>query len=370
MTLERNETIGCQIIEMSSEWRRISAVVVSLVVLTSVIAIGATALTVTPTAGTGILDGDDDEQRDTHLHAAADPGLNRGSVAHLTSHDTSTLDYALTVVDIVDVDLTNIDTLRFDYFEGEENANAAPDEVWLVIENESGRHIIFRTYNDGTISPATEWRTQSVLNDLGNSDRPWVEVDNAEDVSNPRQVLENLSEENLTEIGNDPKDFFGDTATLVAFGVGHGAPLSGPTVVDLYVDDLEVNDRTYDFPVSRLSFEPDPLNKSEEGVQCVVSSGSDCVNATIDIGGYWGTKTVHDINVSTIELNGTSVIDGSAVFLDTDGDDKDELRVQFKKDDIEDDLPDSGEDVHVTVDGVFDQDQISFAATDHIEVES
>lgn len=313
-----------------------------------------------PTAGTGALDGDDDGTRLTHLHGDGDPGDGtRDGVVHLTSHNDSTLDYALTVADISTQDhtLDGITQLEFEYFEGENNTDAAPDEVWLVIENDTGRHIVYRTFNDGSITAPTEWRTQDVVPAIEDSDRPWVEVSTPEPNPDPRHALDSLSEDNLTEVGGNLTEVYGGGASVLAVGVGHGAPLSGPTTVDLYVDNLTVNSRGHDFPIAHVTVEPDPLNKSEGGV----------VNATIDLEGEWGGRTVHDINPNTVALAGVIAESDSARYPDPDDDGQDELRLEFNRTAVNDALS-TGEDVPVTVDGVFVQGTVAFAATDHITV--
>lgn len=315
---------------------------------------------VTPMAGTGVLDGNDDCRRQTHLHDDGDPGADgREAVVHLTSHDRSTADYALAVVDIGDVDLTDVAQLEFDYYEGPNNSDAAPDEVWLVIENESGRHIVYRTFNDGSMTQAEEWRTQDVTPALTDSDRPWVAVEISEPVTDPRRALDQLTADDLAEVGTNLTATYGANATVLAVGVGHGAPLAGPTVVDLYVDELIVNGQSFEFPLSEVTVEDTPI---------ALDDGTDRVTVTIDLAGDWNGRTVADIDVRTLRLNGSAAIPGSATVGNFDGDSTDdELRVQFLKPQVDDDLR-TGERVPVTVTGIFADNETSVAGTDHVTV--
>lgn len=330
--------------------------------------IPAMAQEVEPTAGTGIVDttADDDDKWDVDLDLADDPAdTGRDDVVHLTSEGRATSDYAMSMVDVPDTDIDQVDTLEFSYFEGSNNTNAAPDEVWLVIEDGDGdRHIVFQRFDDGTVIPAQEWRTQEVAPTItgasptigGQAEGVWTEVAVDQPISDPRGFLDGLSSDDLTTLSEDLTAEFPD-ATVLAAGVGHGAPEGTLTTVDLFVDDLVFNGQTFEFPVSSVETASDTITPVQ-----------DRLTAFIDLPTAPGDATVEDINVSTVEMNGVPAIQGTAGPADTDGDGVQELRVQFDAQQVSDTV-EAGQTTSVRVSGIFENEQFSFADLTQIRVQ-
>lgn len=160
---------------------------------------------------------------------------------HVTSNGNSTVDYAASIAaPSGEPTLGSLGDLRYDYYEGPNNVNPddsgglAPDETFLVVENDDGRHGMYLTEDDGSDPPAEEWRTFDVAARLTGGD--WFEYTDLEPGYDGRSF-------------GDVVERFGEGALLVRVGVGHGDAVN-PATLDLYYDNLVVGGRTIRFPTS------------------------------------------------------------------------------------------------------------------------
>ncbi|NHN59873.1 MULTISPECIES: hypothetical protein [Halorussus] len=164
---------------------------------------------------------------------------------HVTSGGNSTVDYAASIAEpSAGTTLGGLDRLAYDYYEGPNNVNRdgsgalAPDQTFLVVENDDGRHGMYLTYGGGGEAPTEEWRTFDVLARMrgqtgGTSG--WFEYTETEDGYEDRSF-------------DDVVARFGADARLVRVGVGHGDAVN-PTTLDVYYDNLAVGGTTTRFPV-------------------------------------------------------------------------------------------------------------------------
>lgn len=162
---------------------------------------------------------------------------------HITSGGNSTVDYAASIVEpSAGTTLGGLDRLAYDYYEGANNVNRdgsgalAPDQTFLVVENDDGRHGMYITSGGG--GPTEEWRTFDVLARMrgqtgGTSG--WFEYTETEDGYEGRTF-------------DDVIGRFGADARLVRVGVGHGDAVD-PATLDVYYDNLAIGGTTSRFPV-------------------------------------------------------------------------------------------------------------------------
>ncbi|WP_435175972.1 hypothetical protein [Halorussus sp. AFM4] len=165
---------------------------------------------------------------------------------HVTSGGNSTVDYAASIAEpSAGTTLGELDRLAYDYYEGANNVNPdgsgalAPDQTFLVVENDDGRHGMYLTYGGGGDEPTREWRTFDVLarmrgDTAGTSG--WFEYTETEQGYEGRTF-------------DDVVSRFGADARLVRVGVGHGDAVN-PATLDVYYDNLAVGGTTTRFPVS------------------------------------------------------------------------------------------------------------------------
>jgi hypothetical protein len=182
--------------------------------------------------------------------AAPESDGGRSGAIHVTSGGSSTVDYATSVAEPPEgTTLGDLGELRYDYYEGADNVNPdadgggfAPDETFLVVENDDGRHGTYLTYNDagdggGDGEPGEEWLTFDVLarmqGDTGGT-TGWFEYTEVEEGYSGRSF------ENVVER-------FGEDAELIRVGVGHGNAVN-PATLDLYYDELVVGGDSLGFP--------------------------------------------------------------------------------------------------------------------------
>lgn len=181
------------------------------------------------------------------LDAVEDPtGDGRDQVIHVTSGGTETTHYAFSIASVrrQQLRVRDIDSLRYDYYvpSGETNTVGtdpaiSPDEVWLIVRIPGhGREELFRTWpiQSRHQFEAGRWHTRTVeaeFTDLSIS--PWKRLD--EDAAK------------FEVVGPDLLEDYGD-ARLVGVGVGRGDPKMGPSKLDVYYDELELNGRRYAFP--------------------------------------------------------------------------------------------------------------------------
>jgi hypothetical protein len=161
---------------------------------------------------------------------------------HVTSTGRSTVDFAASIVEPAQTTLGGLERLTYDYLEGADNGGrggsegVAPDQTFAVVENADGRHGTYLSYDAD--SPAGEWATFDVLarltGDTEGTSR-WFEYTAVEEGYDGRTF-------------DDAVARFGEDARLVRIGVGHGNAVE-PTTLDVYYDNLVVNETTERFPV-------------------------------------------------------------------------------------------------------------------------
>jgi len=155
----------------------------------------------------------------------------------ITSDGHETVDYAASVLGPDGTPaLGDLDALSYDYYAGPDDGGV-PDETFLVVENDDGRHGMYLTFHDG--GAPEEWRTHDVLaragGDTGGTSG-WFEYTPVEGDADGRTF-------------DDAIERFGADARLVRFGVGRGDGVD-PVALDAAYGRAVVGDRTYAFPVS------------------------------------------------------------------------------------------------------------------------
>lgn len=164
------------------------------------------------------------------IESADDPASGgRGSVAHVTSGGTPTRDYVTSTVTLGGIPSDNLETLEYDYYEGSDNDNAAPDEVYLDITDGGGdSHLVFLTANDGTTGGS--WKTRDVHAEITGSDsatRPWIEIED---------------DGTRTQLGDDLTATY-SSFDLEAVAIGRGST-GTDRVLDVYYGRLRSEDST------------------------------------------------------------------------------------------------------------------------------
>ncbi|MFB6102745.1 MAG: SipW-dependent-type signal peptide-containing protein [Haloplanus sp.] len=157
-----------------------------------------------------------------------DDPAGSGEVAHVTSGGSSTTDYVTAGVRVGATmgDFGSGATLTYQYYQGSDNEDAAPDEVYLLLRESDGtEHLLRRTSNDdrpnGSPSrPAGNWYTRNVGDEIRgefayNAGFSWND---------------DSTGDNYTDLTSN---FAGDTE-IVAMAFGKGGPASGGTVSDVY----------------------------------------------------------------------------------------------------------------------------------------
>lgn len=182
----------------------------------------------------------------------------RPNPVRITSGGRATVDYAASVVEPEGHPaLGDLDRLSYDYYAGPDDGTGgdagggttdsdgggsnsggsggdggAPDETFLVVENDEGRHGVYLTYHDAP--PAERWRTHDVL------------ARATGDTAGTSGWFEYTSDDGATF--DDVVARFGADARLVRVGVGRGDGVT-PTTLDAAYGALVVNDGQYRFPV-------------------------------------------------------------------------------------------------------------------------
>jgi predicted ribosomally synthesized peptide with SipW-like signal peptide len=201
--------------------------------------------------GVNRFDTGEDGSYDVDVELAEDPD-GSGKVAHTTSGGVSTNDFASTAVCLEDPptlgDLTDSEsptTLTYEYYQGPENTNVAPDGVWLLIEegtngpySEGTQHAVRRTSDDqspaagNTARSAEMWHTRRVHKEIAgdpdfNPGYNWFD--------------ESFGGNNIGNGGDtsDLSDYFGDDAEVLAMAANLGS--GGGAVNDVYYRNPELD---------------------------------------------------------------------------------------------------------------------------------
>ncbi|WP_134671424.1 hypothetical protein [Halorussus marinus] len=189
--------------------------------------------------GAVLFDLDDDGEYGATVERAAEPVADDAHPrpVRITSDGRETVDYAASVLRPDGAPaLGDLDALSYDYYAGPDDGGV-PDETFLVVETDSGRHGMYLTYHDG--DAGGEWRTHDVLaratGDTGGTSG-WFEYTSVEGDADGRTF-------------DDAVERFGPDARIVRFGVGRGDGVD-PVALDASYGAAVVGDRTYRFPAA------------------------------------------------------------------------------------------------------------------------
>lgn len=190
-----------------------------------------------------------DRTTDVEVTRADGPDGSRQNVLQITSDGDVTPDYGFSVANVrsrqltLD-DLSNKET-TYEYRGGTPNTSAVPDEVWIVLKPRRGkrgkrRHLL-RTEVDDSLD-GWEKRTVSaeISGDLdrgisgAGSGQPW------------KEFLPDKKE--LREVGMDLIEKYGRNASVHGVGVGRGSPVTSPSRINTYFDNLVVAGQSTELP--------------------------------------------------------------------------------------------------------------------------
>lgn len=257
----------------------------------------------------------------------------RENVLHVTSNGNSTRDYSSGIVNLQDrfddqLTLERVSSsgdVAYSYFEGPNNANAAPDEVFLIVRkgdsstgasNETGLFAVYKTINDG-VDPAPadvsceednkRWRGVDVSAQLDGGDRQWAEIEIArEDVASGQMVIDTaVSIRDEGDRFESVLDRYGADSELVAVGYGKGNTRRG-TTVDVYYDELVVRPDdadavSVDFPAAvpmDVEFSPPQVN----------TAGGGTLNASLSLQQEEVGINLDDVQTDSVKLTPISVV--------------------------------------------------------------
>ena len=297
-------------------------------------------------------------------HLDGDPaGGSRDGVVHAVSQNApdyndfaATTDYVHGMVNLrarlgraptLD-ELSQSGGLSYEYFEGEKNRRAAPDEVFLVLQVDdpasagvsgSGIYMAVKTVNDGK-EGGGEWRNQDVSSLFGQG---WSDIDiSGTPLGGPQVISSRDVIETAQSLRKDGTQFenvltrYGGNATLVGVGFGAGN-IQEKVVGDRYFDNLRVSPSsgstsTFDFP----AIVPTGLTLSTRG---------NTVTATLKLTQGEEGFDFADVSDGTVKLNPLQYIVPAAepgVQATSVAGQGEELTVEFPKGPVEDILGDSG----------------------------
>lgn len=186
---------------------------------------------------------------DTDVEVARADTDGREDVLQITSNGTTTVDYGFSVANVQRRkltlgDLTGDGTTTYEYMAGEDDTAAVPDEVWLVLKSREtetkGRQYVCRTETGGTGDPwGTRQVDREITGDFGGAPNPgsgqeWKEF--------------HRSDRELTRVGEDLTEVYGEEATVQGIGVGHGTPTTSATKLNVYYDNLVVAGESTELP--------------------------------------------------------------------------------------------------------------------------
>lgn len=219
-------------------------------------------------------DGDDDDNGGDDGEDDEDDGGDdgdRGAVVHASSDGEATTDYAACLVNVEAAGLTlgeaaeedDEPAVSYDYFQGPENANSAPDEAFVVVdpdEDDDEVTVAFLSTNDGVDpDPADvdcedddkQWETRDVSAELRGEAGGWRDAPISRERFESGEPLLPLAIALRDEDGAeaDLVEALGEDAPLLGVGFGKGSTM-GETVSDVYFDDLVVGEETYAFPAA------------------------------------------------------------------------------------------------------------------------
>lgn len=338
-----------------------------------------------------------DGRFDVENHRVADPATSvdvcegsddgetatkRENVLHVTSHGNSTRDYSSGIVNVQDrfdepltlADVSDSGAIAFDYFQGPNNANAAPDEVFLIVRKddrhagslaETGFFAVYKTINDGREpDPANtpceednkEWRGLDVSAQLTGGTRQWAAIPIAEsDVASGQMVIETAqSLRDQEDRFENVLDRFGSASEVVAVGYGKGNTRQ-ETTVDVYYDNLVV--RRDDENVVKLDFPATIPMDVEFRPPRVNTAGGGTLNASLSLRQDEVGIDLADVREDSVKLTPyvpvvPPVEEGAtarSVSVSDDG-----LRAQFRVSAVADVL--QSEEQPVLLSGRFDND--------------
>lgn len=207
----------------------------------------------------------------TRLSSDPDPANgSREGVVHVTSKEDATRDYVHGIIDVRTrhgrVELSEIQDLSFDYFEGPLNERAAPDEIFIVVGKENADGVLEQ--GDGGVftavkhldtgAAAEQWHRLDVGQELIGGHGTWRGIDITgltlqSSSATPSEVVVNTARR-LRDDGSAFENAIGEyggDAVLLAVGFGAGNTRN-PVVGDRYYDDLQISSpigtETFDWP--------------------------------------------------------------------------------------------------------------------------
>jgi hypothetical protein len=170
----------------------------------------------------------------------------RGSAVLMTSNGEPTGDYAVSLVTLVNEGSTLGDLadgeFGYDFYTGDRNDSASPDEVWIVLRSqESGPsrfHPVFRTEDLGSTEA---WEHRDVAREIAGN----VPADG----TNQEWKAFDLQNYGVDRIGQNLLEQFDRDAAVEAVGVGRGTPSMDPSVIETYYDAFVVDGTERRLPV-------------------------------------------------------------------------------------------------------------------------
>jgi len=181
-------------------------------------------------------DTDGNGSYDVDVELVDDPAGSGTKVARATSGGMNTTDYVASGVQVGAEmgDFGSGAALTYEYYEGPDNARAAPDEVYLLLRESDGtEHVVYRTSND-----------ERPNGNLGSPNRPpgnWYTRNVGDEIRGTFAYNNGFSWNNLSTGGNHTdltSDFAGDTE-IVSMAFGKGG--LGGTVSDVYYRNPELD---------------------------------------------------------------------------------------------------------------------------------
>lgn len=254
-------------------------------------------------------DGDDDDDNGADDDADDD---DRGTVVHVSSDGEATTDYAACLVNVEAADLTlgeaaeedDEPAVSYDYFQGPENEHSAPDEVFVVVdqdEDDDEVTVSFLSTNGGVDpDPANvdcedddkQWETRDVSAELRGEAGGWRDAPISRERFESGEPLLPLAIALRDDDGSeaDLVDALGEDARLLGVGFGKGSTM-GETVADVYFDGLLVGGEPFQFPAAV------PVDLDAE------QRGSGAIQVSIGLAADEDGLSIDDVDERTIRLH-------------------------------------------------------------------